>query len=71
MDMNLYLIEWWAKERLGELRAAMLREQIAEALRQKPPLRVVLGLALIGLGRRLQGNRAGTATPAAGTFAAF
>jgi hypothetical protein len=56
MDMNIYLIEWWAKERLGELRAAGIREQIAEAVRQRPTLRVMLGQALIGLGRRLQGS---------------
>ena len=33
MDLNIYLVEWWAKERLGELQAAMLRERIAEAVR--------------------------------------
>ena len=22
MDMNVYLVEWWAKERLAEIRAA-------------------------------------------------
>ena len=36
MDMNVYLVEWWAKERLGEIRAAVGREQLAEALRQRP-----------------------------------
>jgi hypothetical protein len=57
MDMNIYLIEWWAKERLGEMRAALLREQLAESLRQRPSVRVALGMALVALGRRLQGNR--------------
>ncbi|HYS18935.1 MAG TPA: hypothetical protein VET45_18580 [Candidatus Binatia bacterium] len=68
MDLNIYLIEWWAKERLDEIRAAVLRERLAESLRQRPPLRVALGLALISLGQRLQGGRASalvTGTPAA------
>jgi hypothetical protein len=71
MDMNLYLVEWWAKERLDELRAALKREQLAEALRERPPLRVTVGLALISLGQRLRGNAAGTGAPTAGTSAAF
>ena len=70
MDMNLYLVEWWAKERLDELRAALKREQLAEALRERPPLRVTVGLALISLGQRLRGNAAGTGAPPAGTSAA-
>jgi hypothetical protein len=56
MDMNIYLIEWLAKERLGELRAAVIREQIAEVVRQRPTLRMMLGLALMSLGRRLRGS---------------
>jgi len=71
MDMNLYLVEWWAKERLDELRAALNREQLAEALRERPPLRVTVGLALISLGQRLRGNAAGTGAPTAGTSAVF
>jgi hypothetical protein len=71
MDMNVYLVEWWAKERLDELRAAVVREQLAVSMRQKPPLRVTLGLALISLGKRLQGSAAGTAAPTAGASAAF
>ena len=70
MDMNVYLVEWWAKERLDELRAALKREQLAESLRQRPPLRVTIGLALISLGQRLRGNAAGTGAPPAGTSAA-
>jgi hypothetical protein len=61
MDMNAYLIEWLAKERMGEVQAAMLRARIAESARRRPSLRVVLGLALIGLGRRLQGRRRASA----------
>ena len=57
MDMNVYLVEWWAKERLGEIRAAMVREQLAESARQRPSLRVALGQALINVGRKLQGHR--------------
>ena len=71
MDMNVYLVEWWAKERLDELRAALKREQLAESLRQRPPLRVTIGLALISLGQRLRGNAAGTGAPTAATSAAF
>ena len=61
MDLNVYLLEWWAKERMGEVRAAAVRERLVESLRQRPPLRVVLGLALISLGRRLRGSRASAA----------
>ena len=62
--MNVYLIEWWAKERMGEVQAAVLRERVAEAVRQRVPLRVVLGLALINLGRRLQGRERAAAADA-------
>ena len=65
MDMNSYLIEWLAKERLGELRSALAQQQLAASLREPSVLRVRLGLALIGLGRRLQGNRSSIAAPAA------
>lgn len=58
MDMNVYLVEWMAKERLSEIRAAMVREQLAESVRRRPLLRVALGLALVNVGRRLQGDRA-------------
>ena len=58
MDLNIYLVEWWAKERLDEIRAAMHREQIAESFRRKSSLRAALGLALIRVGQRLQGGRA-------------
>ena len=70
MDMNVYLVEWWAKEHLGEIRAAVVREQLAESLRQRPPLRVTLGRALINFGRKLQGNHPAVGAPAAGTSAA-
>jgi hypothetical protein len=66
MDMNSYLVEWLAKERLGELRTALARQQLAASLRERSALRVRLGLALIGIGRRLQGSRSGVAAPAAG-----
>jgi hypothetical protein len=70
MDMNVYLVEWWAKERLGEIRATVVREHLAESLRQRPPLRVTLGRALIHFGRKLQGNYSAIGNPAAGTSAA-
>jgi len=58
MDMNVYLVEWWAKERLDEIRAAVVREQLASSVRQRPPFRAALGLALINVGRKLQGGHA-------------
>jgi hypothetical protein len=64
MDMNVYLVEWWAKERLGEIRAAVVREQLAESARQRPSLRVALGAALVNVGRKIQGDR-GAASVAA------
>ena len=67
MDMNVYLVEWWAKERLDEIRAAVVREQLADSVRQRPPFRVALGLALINVGRKLQGH---AAVPATGASAA-
>jgi hypothetical protein len=70
MDLNVYLLEWMAKERLHEIQAAAVRERLAESLRQRPPLRVTLGLALINFGQRLLGNRARATAPAAGAPAA-
>ncbi len=70
MDMNSYLVEWLAKERLSELRAALAREELAASLRQPSPLRVKLGLALISFGQRLRGSRAGVAASAAGASTA-
>jgi len=70
MDMNNYLIEWIAKERLGELRSALARQQLAASVRRPSPLRVKLGLALIGFGRKLQGNDTALARRASGAPAA-
>jgi len=70
MDLNVYLLEWMAKERVREIQAAAVRERLAESLRQWPPLRVTLGLALISLGQRLLGNRARATVPVAGAPAA-
>jgi len=70
MDMNVYLVEWWAKERLGEIRAAVVREQLAESARQRPPFRVTLGRALIKFGRKLQGTHAAVGARATGASAA-
>ena len=66
MDMNVYLVEWWAKERLGEIRAAVVREHLVESARRRPSLRVALGLALVSVGRRLQGDRAAVRAAATG-----
>ena len=66
MDMNSYLVEWLAKERLSELHTSLARQQLAASVRRRSPLRVKLGLALVSFGQRLQGSRAGVAAPAAG-----
>jgi hypothetical protein len=58
MDTNLYLVEWWAKERLDEQRAAAVRAKLVESLRGRRRLRVALGVALISLGRRVEGGPA-------------
>jgi hypothetical protein len=64
MDMNVYLLEWWAKDRMAQVQADALRARLSEALHPRPPLRVVLGVALIRLGRRLQGAGAAKAADA-------
>jgi hypothetical protein len=59
MDMNVYLAEILAREHLDELRAQAVRCQLAQrAARARPPLRVVLGRALIRAGQRLLGELA-------------
>ena len=70
MDMNVYLVEWWAKERLDEIRAAVVRQQLAGSVRQRPPFRVALGLALIKFGRKLRGGPAAVGAPATGASSA-
>jgi hypothetical protein len=60
MDMNLYFAEWLVRERLAEARAAGARDALVHAARPRPrPVRVRLGLALVSLGRRLQGGARG------------
>ena len=77
MDLNVYTLEYLVHQRLEEMRA--LQEQLRRvAAEQAEPraLRVVLGHALIRLGRRLQpepgglcavggGDPRGGATPGA------
>jgi hypothetical protein len=63
MDMNVYLLEWLAKDRMAQVRADALRAKLPDGL-LRPPLRVVLGLALVRLGRRLQGAGAAKAADA-------
>jgi hypothetical protein len=58
MDTNLYLVEWWTKERLAEEREAALRAKLVASLRGRRRLRVALGGALISLGRRVAGGPA-------------
>jgi hypothetical protein len=70
MDMNSYLVEWLANERLGELRGALARERLVASLGTRSSPRLRLGATLIGLGRRLQGDRPGVASRAAGTVVA-
>jgi hypothetical protein len=58
MDMNDYVLEIVARERLAEMRAKAEREHTVAAARSAGrPLRVVVGHALIHLGRRLQQRR--------------
>jgi hypothetical protein len=66
MDMNSYLVEWLARERAGELQTALARQHLAASLATPWSLRVRLGAALIGLGRRLQGDRPAVVARAAG-----
>ena len=55
MDLNVYTLEYLVHERLEEMRASQERCRRLEAARMEPrALRVVLGHALIRLGRRLQ-----------------
>jgi hypothetical protein len=59
MDMNEYLFEILARDRVAEMRAAA--EHSRRVRTPGPawhPLRVALGHALIRIGRRLQGVRA-------------
>jgi hypothetical protein len=58
MDMNEYVFEVVARDRIAEMRAAAERShRIRAAGLASYPLRVALGHALIRLGRRLQGVR--------------
>jgi hypothetical protein len=58
MDLNIYVTEYWVKERMGEVRAAAMRDQLVQSLRTRRPLRVAVGEALVWLGHRLQGGAA-------------
>jgi len=58
MDMNVYSLEWLARERLADARARVAREAWVRTVRLRRPWRVALGLALIGLGHRIVGQRA-------------
>jgi hypothetical protein len=58
MDMNEYVLEVLARDRLAELRATSNRVCRARAtMAPSRPVRVAVGEALIRLGRRLQGVR--------------
>ena len=57
MDMNLYVAEWLIRERLAQARAAGVRSALLDAaMPERRPMRVRLGMALVSLGRRLQGG---------------
>ena len=57
--VNYYLAEQVAKDRLNEARAMAAQARLMDAADVTPdPLRVVLGLALIRLGRALAGHAA-------------
>src|SRR5262249_39008323 len=78
MDMNSYLVEWLAKERLGELRAARARQKVAAPLREPAGVGRRLRDAGEGPGGRPRGERVrarggaapGTPAPAAAPPAA-
>jgi hypothetical protein len=57
MDMNEYLVEKMVGAQLAEMHAAAARADLARrAAPARPPVRVVLGLALIRLGRWTLGS---------------
>jgi hypothetical protein len=57
--MNYYMAEQAAKDRLNEAREMAAQARLAAMASAAPePLRVVLGLALIRLGRSLAGHSA-------------
>jgi hypothetical protein len=70
MDLNIYVTEYWVKERMNEVRAAAMRDQLAQSLRTRPPLRVTVGQTLVWLGQRLQGDARGPKVLAPGSGAA-
>lgn len=58
MDYNDYFVEWLVKQRLSEARARAGRVYLAaEAHRQRRPLRVTIGTALIHVGAWLLRER--------------
>ena len=55
--MNTHLEGWLVSERLEEARAFSAREALLRSLRpERQPVRVVLGLSLIRIGRWLAGR---------------
>ena len=55
MDLNVYTLEYLVRQRLEEMRASQAAWRRIEAEQAEPrALRVVLGHALIRLGRRMQ-----------------
>jgi membrane protein DedA with SNARE-associated domain len=58
MDMNEYVLEVVARDRLAEMREAAARShRVRAARRASRPMRIALGHGLIRIGRRLQGVR--------------
>jgi hypothetical protein len=58
MDMNEYVLEVVAQDRLAEMREAAARShRVRAARRASRPMRIALGHGLIRIGRRLQGVR--------------
>jgi hypothetical protein len=52
-DLNEYHGDFLARDRLAEARAAAAHRELVRSLRQRRGLRIVLGLRLIRVGRRL------------------
>jgi hypothetical protein len=68
MDMNEFALEILARNRIAELRAEAERSHQRRAVRPRSrPFRIVLGHALIWMGRRLQGVRGPSLTDRRGS----
>lgn len=56
--MSSHVEECWAHQRLEEARTEAARQNLIASLREERPLRVVVGTALIRIGRWMAGTPA-------------